>query len=40
MMNPLRRIGYKESDFAPEWLDSVAPMLAVSVGLAVRKLGD
>jgi type IV pilus assembly protein PilM len=40
MMNPLRRIRYKESDFAGEWLQSVAPMLAVSVGLAVRRMGD
>lgn len=40
LMNPLRRIRYKESDFAPEWLQSIAPTLAVAVGLAVRKAGD
>jgi type IV pilus assembly protein PilM len=40
LMNPLRRIRYRESDFAPEWLSSIAPTLAVAVGLAVRKVGD
>ena len=40
LMNPLRRITYKESDFNSEWLQSIAPMMAVSIGLAVRKLGD
>jgi len=40
LMNPLRRIHYKESDFNAEWLKSQAPTLAVAVGLAVRKAGD
>ena len=40
LMNPLRRIHYKESEFSPDWLKSIAPMLAVSVGLGVRKVGD
>ena len=39
-LNPLRRIQYKESDFNAEWLRTIAPMLAVAVGLAVRKVGD
>jgi type IV pilus assembly protein PilM len=39
-MNPLRRIHYRESDFDSAWLQSIAPMLAVAVGLAVRRLGD
>ena len=39
-LNPLRRLSYKESDFNSEWLQSVAPMMAVSIGLAIRKLGD
>ncbi len=39
LMNPLRRIHYKESDFDGRWLGSVAPMLAVAVGLASRKAG-
>jgi type IV pilus assembly protein PilM len=40
LMNPLRRIHYRESDFDSAWLDSIAPMLAVAVGLAVRRQGD
>ncbi len=40
LLNPFRRIQFKESDFNREWLDSIAPMLAVSVGLGVRKAGD
>lgn len=40
LLNPLRRIQYKESDFNAEWLRTIAPMLAVAVGLAVRKVGD
>jgi hypothetical protein len=39
-MNPLRRIHFKESDFQGEWLRSIAPMMAVAVGLAIRKAGD
>ncbi|MEM7583913.1 MAG: pilus assembly protein PilM [Acidobacteriota bacterium] len=40
LLNPFRRIQFKESDFNREWLDSIAPMLAVSVGLGVRRVGD
>jgi type IV pilus assembly protein PilM len=40
LMNPLRRIQYNESDFDSGWLQSVAPVLAVAVGLASRKLED
>ena len=40
LMNPLRRVQYKESDFDGDWLRTISPMLAVSVGLAVRRLGD
>jgi type IV pilus assembly protein PilM len=40
LMDPLERIQFKESDFDGEWLRSVAPMLAVAVGLAARKVGD
>ena len=39
-MDPLRRIQCNESDHDPGWLSSVSPMLAVSVGLAARRLGD
>ena len=40
LMNPLRRVHFKESDFDGEWLRSIAPMMAVAVGLGIRKAGD
>ncbi len=40
MMDPLRRVHYREGDFDREWLRSMSPMLAVAVGLAIRKQGD
>jgi type IV pilus assembly protein PilM len=40
LINPLRRIHFKESDFDAEWLQSIAPMLTVAVGLGIRKVGD
>jgi len=40
IMNPLRSIHFKESDFDSAWLDSISPMLAVAVGLAIRQVGD
>jgi type IV pilus assembly protein PilM len=39
-MDPLRRIHHRESDFNAEWLQTISPMLAVAVGLAVRRVGD
>jgi type IV pilus assembly protein PilM len=39
-MDPLRRIRHRESDFNAEWLQTISPMLAVAVGLAVRRVGD
>jgi type IV pilus assembly protein PilM len=40
LMDPFRRVQVRESDFDVEWLRSVAPMLAVTVGLAIRKVGE
>ncbi|MCB1056184.1 MAG: type IV pilus assembly protein PilM [Acidobacteria bacterium] len=40
LLNPFRRIHYRESDFDRDWLQAVAPRLAVAVGLAIRKVGD
>lgn len=40
LMNPLRRIRFREGDFSSEWLQAVGPMLGIAVGLAVRKVGD
>jgi type IV pilus assembly protein PilM len=40
LMDPLRRIQFKESDFDGAWLKAIGPMMAVAVGLAIRKVGD
>ncbi len=40
LMNPLRKIHFKESDFNGDWLRSIAPMMAVAVGLGIRRVGD
>ncbi|MEM7481302.1 MAG: type IV pilus assembly protein PilM [Acidobacteriota bacterium] len=40
LMDPLRRIHYSEREFNSEWLRGIAPMLAVVIGLAIRKAGD
>ena len=40
MLDPLRRIHHREGDFDREWLRSISPMLAVAIGLAIRKQGD
>ena len=40
LMDPLRRVRYKEADFDSAWLQAVAPMLGVAVGLAFRRVGD
>jgi len=39
-LNPFRQVQFKESDFNRDWLESIAPMLAVAVGLAIRRPGD
>ena len=40
VLNPFQRVQFKESDFNAEWLEGIAPMLGVSVGLAIRRVGD
>ncbi len=40
LLNPFANIYFKESDFDRDWLDAIAPMLAVAVGLAMRRVGD
>jgi type IV pilus assembly protein PilM len=40
LMDPFRRVQFREADFDAGWLRSVAPMLAVTVGLAIRKVGE
>lgn len=38
--NPLRNVKADPKRFDPEYLDYIAPQLAVSVGLALREVGD
>ena len=38
--NPLRHIRAEPKEFDPEYLEVIAPQLAVSVGLALRQSGD
>ena len=40
LLNPFRNVIFKESDFNRDWLESIAPMLAVAVGLGIRQVGD
>ncbi len=40
LLDPFRRVHVKESDFDSDWLRSVGPMLAVTVGLAIRRVGE
>jgi len=40
IMNPFRQIDISGSAVSPEWLTENAPSLAISVGLAVRHIGD
>lgn len=40
IINPLAKIKYDEKKFEKEFLDEIAPAMAVSVGLASRRLGD
>lgn len=40
LFNPFERISYSEKDFDPEYLQEIGPMMAVGVGLAIRRVGD
>lgn len=40
IMNPFRQIDISGSSVSSEWLTEYAPSLAISVGLAVRHIGD
>jgi len=39
-LNPFAAIKYNEKDFDPEYLQEIAPLMAVGVGLAIRRVGD
>lgn len=40
LLNPFGAIKYSEKDFDPEYLQEIAPLMAVGVGLAIRRVGD
>lgn len=40
VMNPFARIKYDAKKFEQEFLDEIAPLMALAVGLASRRLGD
>lgn len=40
IMNPFNNIKLSEKDFDQEYLEQIGPLMAVAVGLAIRRLGD
>lgn len=40
MINPFAKLKYNEKDFDPEYLAEIGPLMAVTVGLAIRRIGD
>jgi len=40
LINPFAKLHYNEKDFDPEYLQEIAPLMAVTVGLAIRRVGD
>ncbi len=40
IVNPFKKIEYREKSFDIEYLREIGPMMAVGVGLATRKVGD
>lgn len=40
LLDPFRMLSTSEKDFDPEYLEAVAPLFSVAVGLGMRRLGD
>ena len=40
VINPFAKLKYNEKDFDPEYLQEIGPLMAVTVGLATRRVGD
>jgi type IV pilus assembly protein PilM len=40
VLNPFAKLKYNEKDFDPEYLQEIGPLMAVTVGLAIRRVGD
>jgi type IV pilus assembly protein PilM len=39
-INPFAKLTFNEKDFDPEYLQEIGPLMAVTVGLAIRRVGD
>jgi type IV pilus assembly protein PilM len=39
-LNPFNSITYNPRDFDPDYINDIAPLSAIAVGLAVRRVGD
>ena len=39
-IKPFAKLKYNEKDFDPEYLEEIGPLMAVPVGLAIRRIGD
>lgn len=39
-INPFAKLKYNEKDFDPDYLQEIGPLMAVPVGLAIRRVGD
>jgi len=39
-INPFAKLKFNEKDFDPEYLQEIGPLMAVPVGLALRRIGD
>jgi len=39
-INPFAKLKYNEKDFDPEYLQEIGPLMAVTIGLAIRRVGD
>jgi type IV pilus assembly protein PilM len=40
VINPFANLKYNEKDFDPDYLREIGPLMAVPVGLAIRRVGD
>jgi len=40
IINPFRSISYSPSDFDPKYIQDIAPKMGVTIGLALRRMGD
>ena len=40
LINPFAKLKFNEKDFDPEYLQEIGPLMAVTIGLAIRRVGD